>query len=185
MSEYSKYTYTLQEIPAVLTEMRLPALFTDFDYSIVDSTVTDPQGIIHTVFDHEFLEELWFKKYRYREIGAETITRWLNMLYDKWSELCYKYHELFKLFEYDYMQGDVLDNNELDVLRGIIFQDTPQSEIINNLSYATTKTNETTKLKGRTLTKPKYELISEYAKRIRHIYWEWIEDAEPLFMQVF
>ena len=180
-SEYSKYTYTLQEIPAVLTEMGLPPLFTNFDYSLIANT--------HDVFDKDFLEELWFKHYRYREIGAETIERWLNYLYDTWSELCYKYHEMFEIFEHDFnylLDNNIIDNNDLQVIRDSLYQDTPQSALQTETDiYATSKTRESTQLSGRTLTKPKYELLSEYAKRIRHIYWEWIEDSEVLFMQVF
>lgn len=180
-SEYSKYTYTLQEIPDVLTEMGLPALFTNFDYSLIANT--------HEVFDKDFLEELWFKHYRYREIGAETIERWLNYLYDTWSELCYKYHEMFEIFEHDFnylLDNKIIDNNDLKVVRDSLYQDTPQSALQSETDiYATSKTKELTELAGRTLTKPKYELLSEYTKRIRHIYWEWIEDSEVLFMQVF
>ena len=178
-SEYSKYTYTLKEVPDVLTEMGYDPLFTNFDYSIITSTY----------FDKDFLEELWFKHYYYREIGSETMERWLNNLYHTWSELAYKYSKVFELFEHDFslaVSSGLIDNNDLSVIRDILFQDTPQSALSSTQDiYATNKTKESTSLAGRTLTKPKYELLSEYAKRIRYIYSEWIVDSEVLFMQVF
>lgn len=187
-SEYSKYTYTLQEVMqgndtyqdwALLREKGITPVFDNFDYSsIVGSGDTD-------IFDKDFLEELFMRYFRYREIGDETLTRWAQHWEDTWVELCYKFKYLFKTYNDTYLSTDIIDNNNLTVDRDVKFQDTPQSAISTSTSYLTSRTQENTELHGRTLTKPKYELVNNYEKDRRYPYFEWIKECEPLFMQLF
>ena len=163
----AKYTYTLWE----LVEEDGLVLF-DFDYNLPNSV------------DKELLEAMFYRTYYFREIGSETKERWLIELHNTWHNLCYKYQDLFRVFEDEYLKTGVLNNNDIKIARSNIFQDTPQTQI-GDLDFATAKTNEESNISGMSGNKYKYELLSEYASKIRHIYYEMIADCEPLFMQVF
>ena len=88
------------------------------------------------------------------------------------------------MFEDEYLKDGNLTNNDIQIVRNNILQDTPQTALAGK-DYATAKTNETADIKGMGGNRYKYELLADYAAKIRHIYYEMVADCERLFMQVF
>ena len=168
---YAKYTMTLDEL---INEQGVE-LF-DFTYSLPDFV------------DKNFLEELFVRKYFFREIGSETINRWKIQLENHWKQLCYTYSDLFEIFEKKYLENDVLTNRDLEITRKNIFNDTPQSKLVSTTDYATNISEESISYKGSGSNYTgtyKYALLADYAEKLRHIYEEFINECEPLFMQLF
>lgn len=165
-NDYAEYTTTLHDV----VETYNYKLF-DFEYNL-------------TNVDKQALELAFYKHYYFREIGAETIDRWLIMLRFKWEELCLKYNHLFKIFNEQYLANDALSNNDLTNTYRQVFSDTPQSKLDTLEDYATNISESSSKTTG-VSGEYKFRLLSEYADKLRVIVYEMIEDCEPLFMQLF
>lgn len=167
LNEYNEYTTTLYDVVE------------RYDYTLFDFEYNLPSSV-----DKQSLELAFYKHYYFREIGAETIERWLIMLRYKWEELCLKYGPLFEIFNEQYLANDALTNNDLTNTYRQVFSDTPQSKLDNLEDYATNiseSSSSTTGANG----EYKFRLLSEYANKLRIITYEMIEDCEPLFMQLF
>ena len=164
---YAEYTATLYQVVE------------EYEYTLFDFSYDLPESV-----DKQALELLFYKHYYFREIGAETIERWLLMFEFKWQELCLKYSPLFKIYNEEYLANDVLTNNDLTNTYRQVFSDTPQSALDPLTDYATNiseSTSSTTGGQG----EYKFRLLSEYANKLRIIAYEMIEDCEPLFMQLY
>lgn len=167
MANYAKYTWTLND----LVENEGVTLF-DFDY------------VLPALVDKQELELSFYKRYYFREIGSETIERWLLQLQFKWQALAKKYYRLFEIFNEEYLANDVLTNNDLSTTYRQVFSDTPQSSLDTMTDYATNITENSTKLSGAN-GEFKFRLLSEYASKLRHIACEMISECESLFIQLF
>lgn len=151
----------------------------DYNYNLFEFDYELP-----SCADKQKLELLFYKHYYFREIGAETIDRWLLQLRFKWDWLCTLYYRKFEIFNVELMKDDLFNNQDIEAINNQIFNDTPKSKLDTGSDYATAITHTTNTNKGYSGGRSKYELIVDYADKLRNIYIEMIEDCEPLFMQL-
>lgn len=130
------------------------------------------------------LKTLFEQTYMYREIGVETIAKWLDLLKYKVYDLSIKYTPLFTAYADEYDNDDIYVNNTGDYESEQKFYDTPQSQLVAGKDYLTTQTNNSGSEK-RLTNMTKAEAREIYANKLRFLYHEFVKECKNLFMGVF
>lgn len=141
----------------------------DFEYNLTNTVRTKTQ-----------IEQMFKDHFYFREIGQETIARFKHYLKTTWCEIIGKYD---KLWYWNETQINVFSNAKTNSKTSSKFIDTPMSQttITDYVSNITENENESGGYAGIT----EIELIDKYNKLLKNIDIDFLNEFEPLFMQIF
>lgn len=130
------------------------------------------------------IKDMFVAKYKYREIGVETVSLWLDYLNNKVILLNKEYTNLFNAFSSQYTDADIYANSTGDFNNSQKRYATPQTQIDQVENYLTEQVDSSgneSYLRGMT----KAHARAEYLAGLREIYYEYINEFDELFMGVF
>lgn len=168
MSNATSSQYTL-ELNEVLNEISVEQLFPD--YSLPD------------FMNKDNLQNQFVNHYYFREIGFETIPRFVQRFQTLWLEKLQEYNDKFIAINNVLTQGNLLDTYHETINDENIFQATPQSSLNPDKQYATTRTYVNGKHSGSTgnlIFKNANDLINDHTNIIN----SFIAEFDILFMGV-
>lgn len=130
------------------------------------------------------IKDMFVAKYKYREIGVETIALWLDLLKDKVTLLNKEYTNLFNAFSSQYTDSDIYANSTGNFDNSQKRYTTPQTQLNQIDNYLTEQVDSSgneSYLRGMT----KAHARAEYLAGLREIYFEYVSEFNNLFMGVF
>lgn len=167
----SEYTMELNEVIAELQKQN-KTLF-DIDYELPD------------FMNKEELQNQFISHYYFREIGVETISRFLQRFHTKWLEKLQEYNLKFQLVHDKLSSGSALNTYEDNLKDTNTFKATPMSAIQEGRNYNTSVTELDGKHSGYSIANSNvFKNISSIIGEHIEVVNSFIDEFENLFMGV-
>lgn len=167
----SEYTLELNEVVDILTEQG-KSLF-DFDYALPD------------FMSKEDLQEHFIEHYFFREIGLETIPRFLQRLKVQWLEKVNEYDIKFKLVKNKLNVENAINTYEDNLEDSNTFNATPMSAMQEGRNYKTSVTEVKGKHNGYAIANSNvFKTINNVIVDHTEVINSFISEFDNLFMGV-
>lgn len=163
------------------------------DYSMTLRKVVDEDEQNYDLWDFDYdignddrkkeFEDLFYEYYMHREIGFETVEKFLQRLKARMLMLAPHYKKIFKAYD---RRLNVLSNEKSKSKQKTVFADTPDQDLgfDDDLTYASSVGEEQSEGEGYTNI-TEVELLEKYREKLRDIMTEFIEEFDDLFMQLY
>lgn len=148
---------------------------------IENNNIFDFDYTLSTKIEKDKLQQAFINHYFYREIGQETIERFKHFLKTQWLETLELYNNMWDI-EQD-KGNDILATSKSQQDNRQIVNETPDTEIDFNSSYASNIMQSSTKLS--ISDNQQMSLMRKYQKSFVDIQVEFINSFDNLFMQIF
>lgn len=167
----TKYTMQLNEVIAKLHEDG-KTIWDGFTYTLPSFMSTSD------------LQARFESHYYFREIGVETIERWLQRFHTLWLERLNEYSIKFE------MAHDLDKDNAMNTYGEVVndkttFQATPMSSLNPNKSYATSINTLEGSRQGHTSKDNAFKRTSDIINNHTEVVEQFISEFDKLFMQIF